>query len=107
MKAGSRLPCWLIIAASFVFEVVVLSAEFPLSLRPTGMWVELSWPTAVIDATQGTVYPEYAVEYSSDLVHWISVGVKLRGVAGRSGSSFKLTFGKESEPLFYRVRADL
>src|SRR5262245_2689198 len=101
MKAGAlHNSAFLLVCISSTL-LSSLAAEFPVQLRAKGTGVELSWPTSVNDG-QGAVYPEYQVEFSSDLVQWHSVAGRFRGVEGRSGPRLSLSFSKEPGAFFYR-----
>jgi hypothetical protein len=106
MKADSRAPVSLLVISLFwSFTLVTVAQSIPLAIHPSGPKVELSWPAAVTNATQ-SVYPEYEVQYSTDLATWKPVGGKLRGFEGLSGPLLKLSLDKQPGPVFYRVKAD-
>jgi hypothetical protein len=81
--------------------------QFTLVLQPAGSNVNLSWPSTLPDPQQGTIFPEYTVEKSSDLVHWQPVGGRVRGINGRSGPLLNLTLEAPVGPHFFRVNGNL
>src|SRR5438477_5577413 len=87
-------------------EASIKADPFALTLKPNGSGVELSWPSAITNANQGQVFPEYEVQYSTDLQNWIALGGKVKGVSGLSGPLLSLSLDQQQRPLFYRVLAD-
>src|ERR1700736_2168104 len=71
--------------AVFCLTSSVNAEPLSLALRPNGPQVELSWPAAMTNPSPSLVFPEYEIQYSSDLRSWKAVTGKLRGVDGRSG----------------------
>ncbi len=80
---------------------------FPLVLRPSGPRVQLSWPTSLTNGGQGLAFPEYEVQYSTDLTQWKPIGGKVRGIDGLSGPTLELSLDPQQGPIFYRVSANL
>ncbi len=56
--------------------------------------------------SQGTVFPEYTVERSTDLINWEPIGGKVRGQASLSGPTLNLSLDALAGPNFYRVLVD-
>src|SRR5207302_1667700 len=54
----------------------------------------------------GTVLPEYEVQYSTDLQHWVPVGGKVRAIQGLSGPTLNIRLEPQTGPIFYRAVAD-
>ena len=94
------------ITAYTFFQAIVLADPFSLVLKSSGPRVELSWPTAITNAGQGQVLPEYEVQYSTDLKNWSPIGGKIRGIEGLTGPSINVSLDRQKGPLFYRVIAD-
>ncbi len=108
MKVGLRFRVSLLsILATGSLASVADAQPLALALRPSGPQVELSWPTALTNVAQPPVFPEYEVQYSTDLVSWKPLAGKLRGISGRSGPLLSLTLDKEASPVYYRLSADL
>jgi len=108
MKAG--IPLRLSLASLIGFSVVniaIAADPFPLVLRSSGPRVELSWPTAITNAGQSVLLPEYEVEYSTNLADWKPLGGKVRGIEGLSGPVLSLSLDLQQGSVFYRVSADL
>jgi len=80
--------------------------QLATSLQDTGSKVNLSWPATLETLHQGTVFPEFTVERSTDLVHWTPIGGKVRGLEDRSGPRLNLSLDKAGGTSFYRVVAD-
>jgi hypothetical protein len=88
-------------------EVGRCSTPLALSLQRSGSKVNLSWPSTLNVPPQGTVFPEYTVEYSGDLQHWEPLGGRVRGLSGASGPLLSLSLDTAPGPNFYRVAANL
>ena len=80
--------------------------QFGTSLQDAGSKASLSWPASLDILHQGTVFPEFTVQRSTDLVHWTPIGGKVRGIEGRSGPRLNLSLDKAGGTGFYRVVAD-
>ena len=107
MKPGNSFRLLLLLGFCLC-EVAFAADPFPLALIEKGPQVELSWPTAVTnDSGTATLLPEYEVQYSMDLTNWKALGGKVRGIDGLSGPVLSLSIGRQSGPVFYRVKADL
>jgi hypothetical protein len=78
-----------------------------LTIQNTGQKANISWPCSVSGPQQTTVFPEYTLEKSADLLTWDPVGGKVRGLSGRSGAVFNVPLSAATTPSFYRVRADM
>ena len=87
-------------------EVGRCSTPLALDLQRSGPKVNLSWPSTMNAPPQGTVFPEYTVERSSDLQHWEPLGGRLRGLSGASGPLLNLSLDTAPGPNFYRVVAN-
>ena len=85
----------------------ITADPFPVSLKPNGPTVELSWPTAISNGGQSQLLPEYEVQFSTNLQNWKPIGGKVRGISGLSGPSLSLSIDQQAGPIFYRVVADL
>src|SRR5262245_36626242 len=96
---------------------LILSVVLLLFAMGQGVWgqvalnrragrVELSWPAVLTNASAQPVFPEYEVQYSTDLEHWAPLGGKVRGIEGRTGVALSLSLDEQSTPIFYRVSAD-
>lgn len=83
-----------------------LSETFPVTLRPAGSALELSWPAAITNFQHGPVWPEFEVQFSTDLQHWQPIGGKVRGLNDLCGARLSLSLERQQGPLFYRVTAD-
>jgi hypothetical protein len=79
---------------------------FPVSLKPNGNRVELSWP-AGISSGQNAVMPEFEVQYSTDLSIWKPIGGKVKGIEGLSGTVLNLSLDEQQGPVFYRIIANV
>ncbi len=77
-----------------------------LSLKPATGRIELAWPAAMTNSSSQRVFPEYEIEYSTDLNHWTPVGGKVRGIEGRSGPRLSLSLDEPPAPSFFRVIAN-
>ena len=80
---------------------------FSMNLQSTGASVQLRWPSSVLWTNQTEVYPEYQVQYSSNLLSWKPVPGKIVGIPGRSGPQLSVSFDTQPGPLFYRIRTDM
>src|SRR5512143_3355102 len=80
--------------------------EVRVTLRPVATGIELSVPTTMTDAVGELAFPQYAIEFSTNLVNWQPIGGKLRGLSGRSGSMLSLLLEKQPGPVFYRASRD-
>src|ERR1039458_9527700 len=107
MNSKDVLPVWLL-ASALVMQVEVGQCSTPLTvgIKSTGSKMNLSWPSTMDVPTQGTVFPEYTVERSTDLQHWQPIGGKVRAQAGLSGPTLNLALDALAGPNFYRVLAD-
>src|SRR5258705_8896866 len=97
----------LIAIAIFPFHFLAAAESFPLLLSSSGPQVHLSWPTALSNAAQGLMLPEFEVQYSSDLQNWKPLGGKIRGIDGLSAPLLQLSLEQQPGPVFYRVIANL
>src|SRR5579883_669834 len=104
MKAGRlfRIP-------GFLLCLALTSHGQPVSmdLQTGGSSVQLIWPASVPGTNQSQIYPEYQLQYSSDLRLWKTVPGRFLGIPGRSGSLLSVSQPLQPGPVFYRVRADL
>src|SRR5262245_16570904 len=91
--------------AIFHFQTNIRADSFPMTLRPNGPTVELSWTTAMTNAPSNQMLPEYEVQYSTDLKNWKPIGGKVRGISGLSGPRLSVSLERQPGPLFYRVIA--
>jgi hypothetical protein len=87
-------------------EVGRCSTPLALDLQRSGPKVNLSWPSTMNAPPQGTVFPEYTVERSSDLQHWEPLGGRVRGLSGASGPLLNLSLDTAPGANFYRVAAN-
>ena len=78
-----------------------------LAIRSAGAQVELSWPATMTNDTQRMIFPDFQVESSTDLEHWQPAGELLHGIEYRFGPQLTLGFDQQTQPTFYRVRAQL
>src|SRR5690348_17161983 len=107
MKAEALYKLVLITAFTISFQAELLLAEpVQLNLRPSGSMVQLSWPASITATNQSVVFPEYQIQYSSDLGSWSSLPGKMGGVDGRGGPYLSRWLDKLPGPIFYRVRAN-
>lgn len=107
MKAGRLCPVVLIVFIT-QFRIVPAGAEpLALNLRANGPQLLLSWPAALFSSNQSLVFPEFQVQYSSDLQSWKPLTGRMQGVAGRSGPLLSRSVDNLLGPLFYRLRANL
>ena len=65
--------------------------QLATSLQDAGSKVNLSWPATLEILHQGTVFPEFTVQRSTDLIHWTPIGGKVRGIEDRSGPRLNLS----------------
>lgn len=108
MKARIPRPRLLVIAVFYCWICpVYCQLQYSVELKPVGSNVNLTWPSTLQHPQQGAIFPEYTLEQSTDLMHWVPTGGKVRGIAGRSGSLLGLNLQAPAGQNFYRVRADL
>jgi hypothetical protein len=107
MNCKAVLPAWLL-AGALVVQVEVGRCSTPLTLSINGSApkVNLSWPSTMDVPSQGTVFPEYTIEHSTDLTHWEPIGGKVRGLTGISDPILNLSLDALAGPNFYRVAAN-
>ena len=79
---------------------------FLLEVNRHAPGVELAWPTTLTLDTGATVYPEYELQVSDDLVHWAPAGGKVRGIPSLSGERLKVPFPTAAPKSFYRILAN-
>jgi hypothetical protein len=91
--------------SSFLTELV--ADPLSVTLSPSGPTIQLAWPSAITNGTQGQVLPEYEVQYSADLRSWKPIGGKVRALSGVSGPLLSLSLDRQGGPIFYRVIADM
>src|SRR5262245_5768071 len=107
MKAGRFVTGHLMLLIACSYPNCMDGAEpFPLSIKPSGPRLELSWPTTMTNAEQGVVFPAYVIQYSTDLVEWQPLGGKVRGLSAVSGPTLILSLEKQPGQIFYRISAD-
>jgi len=97
---------FLVFTAQFLPLTLLCPAEeFSLSIRPTVPGIELCWPAAVHDPQDGSLYLQYEVQVSHDLVNWKTAATNLEGSPG-SNEVLRLPLSLNSglAPVFYRVR---
>src|SRR4249920_3755303 len=105
MKAGfsfTRFGCLI----SLILYVEGKAEPFQLQLSGGSQQIQLSWPAAISNGVQGTVLPEYEVQYSTDLQHWVPIGGKVRAIQGLSGPTLNIRLEPQTGPIFYRAVAD-
>ena len=107
MKATINFSISIFIALSVAAGLAIAGQPLVLQLMPAGNQVQLSWPSAIFDDTESMVFPEYEIQYSTNLTSWKPVTGKLRGVSGRSGPVFNLSLDYSPIPAFYRIQANL
>jgi len=107
MNRKSALPALLLVSTLLLrVEVGCCSTPLTLEIKGSGPKVNLSWPSTMDVPTQGTVFPEYTVERSTDLQHWEPIGGRVRGLAGISGPNLSLSLDALAGPNFYRLVAN-
>lgn len=107
MKAKLFQPVVLFLGASFWWADCGYSQpQFPVTLQPDGSRVNLSWPATLQHPQQGSIFPEYTVECSSDLSLWKPLGGRVRGQSGRSGPLLNLSLDASTGAQFFRVFAN-
>ncbi len=106
MKAGYITGYYLISLGLLVsLSKTTYAGPVSLSLKPATGRIELAWPTAMTNSSSQQVFPEYEIEYSTDLIHWTPVGGKVRGIEGLSGPRLSLSLDEQPAPSFFRVIA--
>jgi hypothetical protein len=98
-----RISISIVVIAIWAFTFDAVSQQFPLGLSVNGPQVELSWPTAISNAVQGQVFPEYQVQYSFDLKSWQSLAGRVHGIQSLSDPVLKVALDPQPGPVFYRV----
>src|SRR6266404_5086816 len=107
MKEGFRFSILPVSVIAILFVQTDTKADsFPLVLRSSGPQVQLLWPTTITNGGQGFAFPEYEVQYSTDLVQWKPIGGRVRGIDGLSGPTLQLSLDPQPGPIFYRISAD-
>lgn len=67
--------------------------------------IELVWPAAVTNAGDQTIYPDYSLFTSHDLVDWTRAPGNYRGVEGRPMQKLAIRLPRAaSAPMFFRLK---
>ena len=106
MRAGFQMKCFAAALSISLFTLGGLAEPFSLFLGQNGQQLELSVPATITNSAQGSVMPEYEVQYSVDLNNWLPIGGKVRAIAGLSGNYLQISVDQQQGPIFYRVIAN-
>src|SRR4030095_7508776 len=106
MKAVSIKSLCIILAITLGPTLPVSAGPVSPTHKPHRSRVELSWPTSFTNAALEVIYPEFEMEFSSDLKNWYSDGPKLRGFPGRSGPRMSYTWEFGWFSKFARIKVN-
>ncbi|HEY3854895.1 MAG TPA: DUF3160 domain-containing protein [Verrucomicrobiae bacterium] len=96
---------WVFVGLTLCWPAQLCWGQVVLGISNDSSGIHLSVPSTIFDPAVGSIFPEYTIFGSQDLVSWKPIGGKLRGISGASGPLLDVPILNAPNLSFYRAIA--